>query len=69
MTYVQCARTALLDVLRGCKDYLSWLAGVSTGVGSDMTNFETLSSISLSESPAGGPSVEDPSWQSLNLRT
>lgn len=58
-----------LNVLKGCKDYLSWLAGVSTGVGSDMTNFETLSSISLSESPAGGPSVEDPSWQSLNLRT
>jgi hypothetical protein len=49
--------SASLEGTRQHENYLSWLAGVSTGVGSDITNFETLSSISLSESPMNGQSA------------
>ena len=57
MTYVQYAHIGLLDVARRHWSYLSWLAGVLTGVGSDMTNLETSFSISLSESPKKGESA------------
>ena len=35
---------ALLDVLRGCRHYLSWLAGVSIGVGNASFDFDVSTS-------------------------